>query len=90
MNKQNTNPTKSVGLIQNRPDHDFMATLTCSRHNIVEKIVELSLNNNHSLTHSIYPMMFGSVALYVCVIYRFLEYSSNRKIQSTIKSVSIL
>jgi hypothetical protein len=45
MNKQNRNPTKSVGLIQNGPDHHFMATLTCSRHNIAEQIVELSLSN---------------------------------------------
>jgi hypothetical protein len=27
--------------------------LTCSRHNIAEKIAALALNNNHSLTHSI-------------------------------------
>ena len=68
MNKQNKHPTKSVGLIQNGPDHYFMATLTCSRHNIAGKIVVLSLNNNHSLTHSLYPMMFGSIAIYACVM----------------------
>ena len=41
-----------VGL-HNLKRRSFHWKLTCSRHDVADKIAELALNNNHSLTHSL-------------------------------------
>jgi hypothetical protein len=43
------NPTKRIGLAQSGLHH-HEHYVACSRHDIADKIVELALNNNSSLT----------------------------------------
>jgi hypothetical protein len=41
-------PTKPVGPVQREPQQHLTENITCSRHDIAEKIAGLTLNNNHS------------------------------------------